>query len=344
MTATTASDKLAAMLGFLLEEGGLSPRAALGRANSAISSGGWKAWAESLPEAAWAGAAASFADAPAGGGGVPTNGAYEHTHEHTGEDGVTHAHNHWHYAGTTQHVNGTTISHDHEHADASPAAGSADRYEAGRVNRGDMPNPGSPVSSVTAPPVKSSEESNRRARERAFREVRLSPEQAAVVTMAEQQRLVKDEGVVPGSTIQKIQPGRQPLATPDPTRKPGEDDVSYYRRLRASIAVLGRPGASVGQAASSIAAPRLDSTRSDFADGGAEFQRRKRDLLASEKAGVGELVHQGTTAGSMNLAESMAIRSRALDVMKGRGQSTDPKAAEFREDYIAALRSLRGVK
>jgi hypothetical protein len=160
-TATTAQ-KFAAMpmFGYFVNELGLEPRYALRRARAifselapdviekataAIVAGDARAWAEAV-DPAWDGAAQVFADAANPGGDAAAGLAFEHVHMHQHPDGLRHVHVHWHKGATPHEGSDTAVPHRHDHAQGSPAAGAADRYEAGR--RVDL---GQPQSGVTAP-------------------------------------------------------------------------------------------------------------------------------------------------------------------------------------------------
>jgi hypothetical protein len=170
-------------------------------------------------------------------------------------------------------------------------------------------------------------EANAQARGQAMGEAKLSAEQAGVVAMAELQRPIKTEGTIPGSTIQKIQPGRQEIYVPQPSRKAWETDEAYYRRIRAQIEQLGQPA---GRAKPADSSP-------DVAIASEDYQSKKRELLASERAAVNEMTHHATAAGSVNLAESTSLRNRALGRMKARGESVDPTSKNFSERYKSSL-------
>jgi hypothetical protein len=192
----------------------------------------------------------SFADAPGGAGGVPTNGAFEHIHEHQHEDGTVHDHNHWHYAGTNQHSQGSTVPHEHESEESVDLAAAGNKYEADRApDPKEMPKPGAVVSSVTA------------------------GESAAPSAATSTVNPIAPRRVVPG-----------PIGGNPPEREPDEDRTSYYSRLRRHV--LARPtdpGApDVARAAESVDR-RLDrDARRLMASRGVTYRAALRFIAAGE--------------------------------------------------------------
>lgn len=123
-TPLSVQAKLAAMpmFGWFMSELGLQPRDALKRAraifselspdaieraSSAFLAGDRTAWAESLPDQAWDGVMATFADAANPGGDAAGGLAWDHTHLHDHDGGLRHVHPHRHPGRTTQHCRGS---------------------------------------------------------------------------------------------------------------------------------------------------------------------------------------------------------------------------------------------
>jgi hypothetical protein len=150
---------------------------------------------------------------------------------------------------------------------------------------------------------------NNEARGVAFGEVALSPQQ---------------------SSIARTKPGRQIIDIPMPERKPGEDENTFYMRIRRQIQDLAQPA---GRTKGESTAASQDAGRPDVTLAAEQHYRELRAAALAKGRSTPSPPPGFNEAGF----KSDLLRTSALGIMRSRGQSTNPKAKEFSENYKAAL-------
>jgi hypothetical protein len=176
------------------------------------------------------------------------------------------------------------------------------------------------------------------ARRKAFAEGKLSPEQEHALKLS-------DARTIPSTSIQLVRPTRGVApVTPEASRQPGEPLLAWQKRIRQQILDLGKPAniatgkpdASAARSSSGFTATPQGSSPSP---GNESFNEIKARLLSNESLTVREIVAHGAPVNQPDTSREL---DAALRLMKSRGQSTNVKAATFRENYRAAL--LEGGK
>jgi hypothetical protein len=177
--------------------------------------------------------------------------------------------------------------------------------------------------------------SNAEARQRAFKETRLSPQQVAPVRMS-------DARSVPGTTVQKIRPTPGvPASTPPAERQPGESPEAFCNRIRQQVADLAKPaGRSPSQSGKATPIDSAAEQESSFAEvGGSAFQEMKRELLADKKVMSAELDRHVERAvdglGVTAATRTDTLNERVHARMRSLGQFT-----ALRHDTPAALKTI----
>jgi hypothetical protein len=165
------------------------------------------------------------------------------------------------------------------------------------------------------------------ARTKAFGEAKLSDAQKGIVKLSDNARSA------PGSSIGKNRGVREPANPLMVERKPGESERDWILRTGQQIANLGAPANSPGLGQKGKAA---DSPQAyGEAVGGYAFAALKGELLASEDAKDREITSH---VPGLAVKDTSSQRSAALARMKARGESVDPKSADFAERYKVALK------
>jgi hypothetical protein len=129
------------------------------------------------------------------------------------------------------------------------------------------------------------------------------------------------------------------LKPPSLERLPGESDQAYYLRLKAAMKAKGQPA---GQA------PSLDVSTSDpWLEAGeirseSAYQAKQRALRNDPNANARELVRfrESRKPSQGKVRDTAGDKKAALAVMRGRGESIDPRSKGFSERYKTALKEV----
>ncbi len=130
-------------------------------------------------------------------------------------------------------------------------------------------------------------------------------------------------------TINQRSAGRQDgsgLSGRTPTKKPGESNADYYRRLKAHMEQLGQRADQSARALDVSTDPVLGGAERE-----AVYQQKRKALLAE-----GRYAERPRRAA----VQATDLDHKAKSLMRAKGQSLNPKSADFRENYIAAIKEL----